>query len=84
MSAKSPRLQNQSQKAKSNKNKEVKRSARRDKLALIDKLAREAETASTRGNLSSLYKITQLLSGNNIKPSVPVLDKSGRKITTER
>lgn len=47
-SAKSPRLQSQFQKVNSDKNKEVKRSARRDKLALMDKLAREAETASTR------------------------------------
>lgn len=50
----------------------------------MDKLAREAEIASTRGNLSSLYKITKLLSGYNIKPSVPVLDKSGGKVTTEQ
>lgn len=84
MSAKSPRLQSQFQKANSDENSEVKRSASRDTLALVDELAREAECASTRGNLSSLYKINQLLSGNNIKPSVPELDKSGRKITTER
>ena len=35
----------------------------------------EAENASTRGNLSTLYKIT--------RPSAPVLGKSGRNITTE-
>lgn len=50
----------------------------------MDERAREAEIASIRGNLSSLYKITKLLSEYNIKPSVPVLDKSGRKITTEQ
>ena len=49
----------------------------------MDGLAKDAENASARGNLSTLYKITKLLSGNNTKPSAPVLDKSGRKITTQ-
>ena len=84
ISAKSQRLHDQLQKDYSEKNKEVKRGARRDKRAYMDNLAKEAEKASKSGNLSMMYKITKLLSGNKYKTSVPLLDKSGKRISSER
>ena len=84
ISTKSSRLQSQIQEAYRKKNKEVQRSVRRDKRAFVDGLAEQAEGSSINGNLSALYKITKLLCGNNKRPSIPILDKHGRKITTER
>ena len=84
LNAKSPRLQNQARLAYKNKNHEVKKSARRDKRAFVEELANEAELAASRGELSTVYKITKQLCGKNSNPSLPVKDKHGNNIATER
>ena len=65
------------------KNKEVKRSARRDKRKYIEELTEEAETAADQRNMKRLYEITRTLSGKNSNPSRPVKDKNGNAISTE-
>lgn len=71
LSTKSPRLQEQIQKAYTSKDKEVKRSARKDKRSFVKDLAREAEQAAARGELGTVYKITKRLCGRNISRSPP-------------
>jgi len=65
------------------KNKEVKRSARRDKRKHTEELTTEAETAAGQRNMKRLYEITRTLSGKNNNPSRPVKDKSGNSIASE-
>ncbi|CAH1270925.1 Hypp4514 [Branchiostoma lanceolatum] len=67
-----------------NKNKEVKRSARRDKRAYVVELASEAERAATRGELSKVYRITKTLCNQNSACSVPIKDKQGKLLTNEK
>ena len=83
LNTKSPRLQENLQKAYSEKDKEVKRSARKDKRAYIDKLADDAEKAASKGNLNTVYKITKELCGKSTQIP-PVKDTNGKVITTER
>lgn len=83
-STKSPRLQEQIQKAYTSKDKEVKRSARKDKRSFVEDLAREAEQPAARGELGTVYKITKRLCGRNISQSPPIKCKKGTVITTER
>jgi hypothetical protein len=63
-----------------NLNKEVKRSARRDKQRFMENLAEEAQEAANRGHLSDLYKITRKLTQAPVRPQMPVKDKNGRII----
>ena len=63
---------------------EVKKSARNDKRAYVERLAAEAESAAARGELSTVYKITKRLCGNYTTHSAPVKGKDGSIITTER
>ena len=62
----------------------MKRSARKDKRNFIKKLASEAEEAAEKRDFGTVYKITKLLCGNNINHSMPVKDKQGKVMTTER
>ena len=59
LNTKSPRLKENLQKAYSEKDKEVKRSARKDKRAYIDKLADDEEKAASKGDLNTVYKISK-------------------------
>jgi hypothetical protein len=61
-----------------NLNKEVKRSARRDKQRFMENLAEEAQEAANKGHLSELYKITRKLTQAPSRPQMPVKDKDGR------
>ena len=63
LNAKSPRLIERAKEEYKTKDKEVKRSARRDKRGFVEELAREAERAAAHGELSKVYKITKQLCG---------------------
>ena len=66
------------------KDREVKRSARRDKRKFLDDLADEAEDAAKKGNSSKVYKITKKLCNKNISTSKPIRGKNGDIITGEK
>ena len=59
LNAKSPRLKEHFSTEYSKKDKEVKRSCRRDKGHYIDTLATEAETAARNNDMKTLYKTTK-------------------------
>ena len=61
INTKSKRIQERLQKEYSSKDKEIKRSARQDKRAYVDKLAEKAETAAQKSELSTVYRITKQL-----------------------
>ena len=84
LNAKSPRLVERAQKEYDDKNKEVKKSARRDKRAFMEEIAEEAEQAAYRGDLGTVYKITKKLCGHSSSETGPVKDKHGNTISTER
>lgn len=56
LSTKSPRLKLQAKQAYKAKDREVKKSAKRDKRSFVEGLAKEAETAAARGDLSTVFK----------------------------
>ncbi|XP_068716885.1 uncharacterized protein [Montipora capricornis] len=56
LNAKSPRLQEQAQQIYASKDREVEKSARKDKCHFIEELACKAELAASRGELSTVYK----------------------------
>ncbi len=66
------------------KDRQVKRSARKDKRDYVDNLADQAEVAARNGNSKELYKITKLLSGKSLSRSNTLKDKHGRILTTEK
>ncbi|CAH1248758.1 Hypp8389 [Branchiostoma lanceolatum] len=85
--AKGKMLNTKSRRAKDiyrNKNKEVKRSARRDKRAYVEELASEAERSATRGELIKVYRITKTLCNQNSACSVPIKDRQGKLLTNEK
>ena len=65
------------------KNKEVKRSTRRDKRSHVEKLARSAEEAAFVVDLGEVYKITKELVNANTKADPPVLDLNGNILSTD-
>ena len=84
LSTKSPRLKEQVTKQYRDKDKQIKRSARKDKRAYLEDQATEAERAAARGQLSTVYKITKQLCKTSSKQIVPVKDKSGVVLTSEK
>ncbi|XP_078382358.1 uncharacterized protein LOC144665054 [Oculina patagonica] len=64
-------------------NKEVRKSARKDKKEFFNALATEAETAAGQRNMNWLYEITRTMSGKKSKQTRPVKNKEGRTISTE-
>ena len=84
LNAKSSRQMERTQQEYKNRDREVKRSARKDKRNFIEKLASEAEEAAEKREFSTVYKITKQLCGNNTNHSMPVKEKQGKVITTER
>jgi hypothetical protein len=83
MNIKSPRLLERAKEDYRNKDKEVKKSARRDKRAFIEEVAEEAEQAARRGDMGTVYKTTKKLCGQNSSHAGPVKDKQGNTISTE-
>ena len=84
ISTKSPQLKEQVQSQYREKDKEVKRSARKDKRAYLDNLAREAEHAASRGHFSTVYKITKRLCKPTSSQAVPIRDKNGKQLTSQQ
>ncbi|CAG2220119.1 Craniofacial development protein 2 [Mytilus edulis] len=74
LSTRSSRLKEQTQKEYAEKDKEVKKRARKDKKNHLEDRAEEAEKATARGDLSTVYKITKELCGQSKQPP-PVKDK---------
>ena len=66
------------------KDREVKRGARKDKKNFIENLSSEAEETAEKREFGTVYKITKQLCGSNTNHSMPVKDKQGKVITTER
>uniref|UniRef100_A0AA85ILE8 Reverse transcriptase domain-containing protein n=1 Tax=Trichobilharzia regenti TaxID=157069 RepID=A0AA85ILE8_TRIRE len=63
--------------------KEVKKSARKDKRRFYDNLATEAEKAAGKRDLRTLYQITKSLSGKRPTQAKPIKDSQGNPITKE-
>ncbi|XP_064645936.1 craniofacial development protein 2-like [Lineus longissimus] len=85
LSTKSPRLQERRKAEYSQKDKEVKKSCRKDKRQYFDNLATDAENAARRKDMATLYKATKKMRGNT-GPSqdTPVKDKNGSHISGEK
>ena len=66
------------------KNKQVKKSARKDKRTYIDNLATNAQQAAAKNDMKTLYNITKQLSGKRTNNNKPVKDKQGNFISNER
>ena len=64
-------------------NKEVKKSARKDKRVFYDALATEAQEAAEKKDLSTLYKVTRTLSGKRSAQAKPVKDNAGNPLSKE-
>ena len=59
------------------KDKEVKKSCRRDKATHMENLSTEAESAAGSGDIKKLYNIVKQLSGSTKKGSRPIRNKDG-------
>ncbi len=79
----SPNDSEQTKMSYKNKDREVKRSARRDKRVFVEHLASEAEKAAAYGKLGIVYKITKRLCGKCTNQTTHVMDKNGNICTSE-
>ena len=84
LNAKSSRQIEQTQQVYKNKDRDVKRIVMKDKRNFIENLASEAEEAAEKREFGTVYKITKQLCGRNTNHSMPVKDKQGKGLTTER
>ena len=75
LNAKSSRQIQRTQQEYKIRDREVKRSARKDKRNFIKTLASEAEEAAEKRDFGTVYKITKRLCDNNTNHSMPVKDK---------
>ena len=64
--------------------KDVRKSAKKDKKAFFDTLATEAESVAGQRNMKRLYDITRTMSGKRSRPLEPVKNKDGVIITQEQ
>jgi len=69
------------QKKYKERNREVKRSTRKDQRNYIDSLAHQAEEATNRGNLRELFAITKMLSKRQIQINRPIRATDGTLLT---
>ena len=83
LNSRSTRIQEKLQSSYKIKDKEVKRNARKDRRIFIDAMAREAEEAANRGEMRTVYKITNQLCGTTRTPNTQVKDKQGKLLSTE-
>ena len=65
------------------KDREVKKSMKRDKKQWFEDLATEAETAASNGNMKAVYNITKTLSKDKSKQMEHIKDKNGTLLTKE-
>ena len=63
------------------KNREVKKSCRRDKTNLIESIAREAEDAAKKNDPRTLYMTTRKLSGIRCNQNRPIRSEDGTLLT---
>ncbi|XP_061171309.1 uncharacterized protein LOC133180881 [Saccostrea echinata] len=68
----------------SNCNRGVKKATKKDRKSFIEGMAREAEKAASEQRMGDLYQITKKLSGRKRKTNIPVKDKQGNLIKSER
>ena len=66
------------------RNREAKRSSRRDKREFTNSLAAEAQSAAERCDTRTLYKITKTLTGGFPSKTTAVKDKDGKVLTKEQ
>ncbi len=83
LNSKSQRLLEKTKMSYKNKDREVKRNARRDKRVFVEHLASEAEKAAAYGKLGIVYKITKRLCGKCTNQTTHVMDKNGNICTSE-
>jgi hypothetical protein len=69
------------QKKYTEKDREVKRSARRDQRNYIDNLSYQAEEAASKGNLKELFTITRTLSKRQIQRNQPIRNEDVTLLT---
>ena len=77
LSAKSPRLKENLKRTYSEQDKEVKKSAKKDKKDYIERLATDAEEAAARQDMGTLYRISKSLSGGFKNAETPVRKQDG-------
>ena len=65
------------------KDKEVKKSCRRDKRHWIESKGAEAQEAANRNDTKSMYKIVRELTNSRSISSIPIKSKDGRTLVTE-
>ena len=65
-------------------NKEVKRSARRDRREHVERMTQDAEDAAGRGDMRELYQITKRLAGKKSTQPQHVLSKDGENLTSPK
>lgn len=85
LAAKSPRLKERAAALYREKDKEVKKSARKDKRIYTDKLAERAQRAAEMKDMKTVYQITKKLRGDHgPKQDLPVKAEDGSAITEEK
>ena len=72
------------QKTYTEKNREVKRSARKDQRNYIDNLACQAEEAARKGSLKELFSITKVLSKRQMQRNRPIKAIDGTLLTNTK
>jgi hypothetical protein len=84
LECKSERLKEKQKQRYREANTKVKRMARRDKRKYIEDLAKQAEQAAAKREQSTLFRITKEICGQSKSSTVPIKDKAGRLLTTEK
>ena len=80
---KSDRLRSRLQAEYQSKDKEVKRSGRKDKREWAEHIAREAENAASQGNMKGVYEATKKLCNEKPRHVDMVKDKDGNLLTKD-
>ena len=80
---KSDRLRSRLQAEYQSKDKEVKRSVRKDKREWAEHIAREAENAASQGNMKGVYEATKKLCNEKPRHIDMVKDKDGNLLTKD-
>ena len=65
-------------------NKLVRKGARADKRQFVEELAETAEKATSRNEMQTVHRITRQLCGEKHHRNIPVKDKQGNLLTSER
>ena len=82
-SARSERIKIKINKEYRKKDKEIKRSIRKDKRTWVNNIAQNAERGAAEGNMKCVYDATRTLCGDKIRKSDRIKDKDGNILTEE-